>query len=163
MRKDPQQFRIYRWEAEWGKPWNSKTLSQDECRAAIESACALYDVPAPSVHFRAVKRGWTFFDPNDHSIHIMSKDMNEAVCLHEAAHAIHWYVTEAPDHRDHGPEWFAIYLNLLYRCRVAPRAALTASADERGLAYGDLSQHSPRRLRATYRALWRRVQAARET
>lgn len=158
--KDRQQKRVYRWEGEWAT-FTKKTLSQDECRAAVEAACASYDVPTPAVKFKRGKRGITYFDPEENVICFLPCHMNLGICLHEAAHAIHSYVTGDDAHEIHGPEWLAIYINLLRRFEVASLTALTASLTEHGAVYGDLDLHSPRRLRATYRDLWRVVEAAR--
>jgi hypothetical protein len=160
--RDRQQKRVYKWEGEWGRPWNRKTLTQDQCREVIAAACEWYSIPMPTLRFLVGRRGWTFYDPNDHSINLRQRHMNVAVCLHETAHAIHSHVTGDEDHEIHGPEWLAIYLWLLRRAEVASETALTKSVEAYGLSYGDLDRHSPRRLRATYRTLFRRVEAARE-
>lgn len=162
--KDPQARRLYDWENQWGAKWTTKQLTQDECREAIAHASLMYDMPLPAIRFFKGARGSTYYDPNDHSINLRPRHMNLAICLHETAHAVHSHVCgDEGEHEIHGPEWFAIYLNLLSSFDVAPLGALVAFADASGLRYADPSRHTPRRLRATYRDLCRRVAAARDS
>lgn len=158
---DRQQKRVYNWEKLW-PTWNRKTIGPDECRAIVEVACEWYSVPTPEVRFLKGRRGHTWYDPNDHSINLRPRHMNVAVCLHETAHAIHSYVLGDEAHEIHGPEFVAIYINLLTRAEVAAELALTESARACGVAVADLGRHSPRRLRASYRRLVREAEAARE-
>ena len=160
--RDRQQTRAYDWEGEW-PTFTKKTLTQDECRTAIVTASGLYNIPVPVIRFLPGKRGHTWYDPNDHTINLRPRHCNLGICLHETAHAIHSHVTGDEAHEIHGPEWLAIYINLLERFEIASLTALTASAEAHALVYADLAKHSPRRLRATYRGLWRKVQRERES
>jgi hypothetical protein len=159
--RDRQQKRVYAFESEW-PTWNRKTLTQDECRKVIEAACALYRIPMPAIRFLTGKLGHTYYDPNDHTINLRPRHMNAAVCLHETAHAVHSYICGDEVHEIHGPEWLAVYLWLLRKAEIASETALTASATAYGLTFKNLDEHSPRRLRRTYRSLSRAIERDRE-
>lgn len=153
---DKQKGRLYAFEDYWG--WNCKAATQDECRTIITWACDSYDVPVPTIRFRKWR---TWYDPDDHSIVLGNGNQNAAIALHEAAHAIHyWLVGEA--HEDHGPEWLAIYMWLLRSAKIAPEAPMKDTAAKFKLRWRELDRHSPRRVRATYASLCRSVDAARE-
>lgn len=157
--KDSQVKQVYKWEKEW-PTWNRPILTNDECRNIIQYACDLYDVPAPKLLFPRQLLGYSYYDPNDHTLLLRKRHRNIAVCLHEAAHAVHGYVC-GDNHEIHGPEWLTIYLWLLIHSGIASRTALLESASAYEVTYLDVPSHGPRRLRSTYRALWRAAERAR--
>lgn len=155
---DSQQIWVYYWEEMW-KWWNVQRLSKKECAKLLKWACRLYNVPAPSLKLHRPlpgKRWATAFDPSDYSITLSPQHMNEAVCLHEVAHAIHSLLTGDEAHEAHGPEWLALYIYLLDRLGLAPRIALFATAKVWRLKWKDLDKHNPLRIRKTYARLRRK-------
>jgi hypothetical protein len=127
---DAQQRRVYKWEGQF-RSFYERTITRDEARDLIHKASRRYGVIPPGVYFRT-KQGTTGrvtseYDPITHRITIGWCDCNHAIALHEAAHAItDWIYGE--DLPGHGERWLGIYLDLLEWQKVAPRAALHASA-----------------------------------
>jgi hypothetical protein len=127
---DPQQKRVYKWESQF-RSFCERTTTRDEVRWLIRKASKRYKIPAPGIYFRSKEesggRITSEYDPVTHRILIGWSDCNHAIALHEAAHAItDWLYGE--DLAGHGERWLGIYLDLLEWQKVAPRAALHASA-----------------------------------
>jgi hypothetical protein len=159
--KDSQVKRVYAWEKEW-PTWNKATISEEECVKIIQDACAAYGVPCPHIKFPRRLLGESYFDPNDQTLLLRKRHRNVAICLHEAAHAIHDYICGDAPHEIHGPEFVAIYLYLLNRAEVASMTALIESAKAYNVAFLPLKTHTPRQIRKTYRKLWVAAEALRD-
>ena len=150
---DSQRLLVYSWEGEW-PAWNVKNLDKDNIESAVEWSHKIYRLPPPKVEYRASDAGETWYDGETHVISVSQKARNAATILHEAAHSVHTLVT-GDNHEHHGPEWLAVYLWLLQKYGIASRRALLLSAKAIGLEFRPLVLHSPRRLKNTYRAMYR--------
>jgi len=135
---DPHRLTVYRWETGWHW-WNMNTLSLPKCRELILFACALYDVAPPVV--RLCGGEMSYSEPRRNLIALQSRSrrpgrggMNPATALHEAAHHIVDRLFGEVV-QDHGPTFLGVYLYLLWRAKVAPWPALTASARHHGLRW----------------------------
>ncbi len=159
MVRDDQQKAVYAWEDQW-KDWNRPTMSKQELRVLMRRAERLYGVEPAWLTFPKRNRGAhgkrlaSQYDPGTHAIHLRPRHRNVAVALHETAHAIHdclfgpW---SRPNLQAHGPLWLGIYLTLLISAKIAPRAALLASAKEKGLKWAPLGKVAPGKIRRFYR------------
>ncbi len=139
---DPQKAALYAWEDTWG-PWNYNALTLTECRAYIEEACRLYDVPPPRVRqHRSNEYSWCHVVMGIISLqggaHRARGGRNASQCLHEAAHwIVHKKWGDKP--QDHGPTFLGVYLWLMTEARLAPATALHASARAHGLSWRSTS------------------------
>lgn len=149
---DRQKFAVYAWETEW-PAWNHGVLTKATCTAVIRWACRKYKVKRPTVLFHSNRSGYSFYTGQPlHVISMQRNGMNDATCLHEAAHVIHeWYAGDA--HEVHGKEWLGIYLWLLRTFGRASEKALLLSAKACGLKFTPLDLSSPRRISTTYKAV----------
>lgn len=128
---DPQKDQLYVWEDSWWG-WNRNLLTLKYCRAAIETACAYYDVQPPKVTQHHV-RSLSYSIPVSRviSLQAVAPDgkggLNLPTALHEATHQIIWdkFKNRATDH---GPSFLGVYLWLLEKAGVATGEALSASA-----------------------------------
>lgn len=139
---DPQKDALYRWEEAW-RDWNLSRLTLKECRKLIHGACKRFRLNSPRVRQHTV-RSISFCIPRIGVISLQGVGIkkfggttggkNEATALHEAAHYIVWHrFGERP--QDHGPTFFGVYMNLLECAKIAPIAALHASARAAGLRW----------------------------
>jgi len=139
--EDPQKEAVYSWEDAW-EPWCRNSLTLTQCRDWIESACRLYDVPAPRVRqHRSREFSWCHIGLGVISIQGGKRDAqggrNCATALHEAAHWIVFTLFgEQP--QDHGPTFLGVYMWLLENSRIAPRSALHGSARHYGLKWREM-------------------------
>ena len=144
--RDRQQQAVYSWEESF-RSFIEHTATRAQVRRLIGRACAMYGVTPPSVQFRSKANGrhvrlTSDYDPSLQLITIGFKDCNHAIAMHEAAHAI---VDELYENVEtHGPEFMGVYLELLEWAKVAPRSALHASAQAKGL---DWRTRLPKRAR----------------
>lgn len=148
---DPQQELVYEWESDF-RDFNRRTLTLDECRKFVHTACARYGAPPPKV--RAHRKGGITFYQADKvprkakdilAVHQVVKGSavvsfradgrNPAVALHEAAHAILNYWLPLGGVEDHGKEFLGVYFWLLLRAEIMPAPALEASARAAGLSW----------------------------
>jgi hypothetical protein len=154
--RDVQQQTVYKWEGEWEAWVTREFLTVSRPRELVRRACKRYRVPPPVVkgHHR-VTGGTSFYEPNLHRIELRKRHWNVAIALHEAAHAItDWLI--GPDQPAHGPEWMAVYLDLLATYKVAPRVALEASARAHGIRWSRAA--GPREFKRLHK---RRIRVAR--
>lgn len=141
-RPDPQLSRAYKWEASF-IDWDRSTRTLGEVRGIIDWACLTYGVRPPRVTQHP--EYYASFS-QDRLISFNRWQRNPAVALHEAAH----FISDAifgDTIAHHAPEWLGIYIWLLEAYKVAPRAALHASAKAAGLRWLPASVISPKRLR----------------
>lgn len=146
---DAQCKALYKWEGEWAS-FNMKTINLKDCRKLVRWCCKAYKVPMPKLYTHPKKRGSSFSCDDPYIIVLNRSHMNIGICLHEAAHTIHSYLM-GDVHEGHGPQFLAIYLNLLFRAKVASRKAITLSMKSHGLRWRPLTLLSPTRIRKTYR------------
>jgi hypothetical protein len=139
--KDPQQRRVYAWEAQWAD-WNARACTLGKAREYVSWACGLYRVKPPRV--RQHPGNEYSFSQGD-LISFNHSQVNRAIALHEAAHYICDHLFDVGD-QHHCREWFAIYLWLLIKARIAPIIALFASARAKRIRWLPLWQISPKRL-----------------
>lgn len=146
-RGDPQKDAVYTWEGEW-RDWAERRISLPECTDVIRMACRHYRVRPPRVSAWSRNFCWSPDVLAKTSTKILERPViwlnkggqNWATCLHEAAHWILLHL--APRVADHGPTWLGVYMWLLERASIAPRAALTASARKHKLRYKRRSPES---------------------
>jgi len=122
-------------------------------RKWVRWACARYRIPPPVTTGCRLNKGTSFYDPETHRILLRPRHWNTAIALHEAAHAITDYLL-GHDLPAHGPQWLAVYMDLLSAAGVAPRAALEASARAKGLSWSRVK--TPSQFRSRFRARIRR-------
>lgn len=137
---DPQRHLVYDWEDTW-RDWQLNTLTLTECRYAVRTACKRYGIKPPRVK-QHNRRSLSWCDGKIMSLQAKGfrrrGGKNLATVLHETAHCI---VLRVFGHRvhDHGPTFLGVFLWLLEEARVAPRAALFASARSHGLRWREMS------------------------
>lgn len=159
---DSQRETVYRWESEFPY-WSEKRMDEADCVRAIEWACGYYKIPVPKITFHSNRKGysWSQGFPEYH-ISLQQRGMNAATCLHEVAHLVHDYITgpsTASGHEGHGPEWLAIYMWLLIKSGILSKRATELSIRDIGLKWVEpMSLLSPRRIRKTYKQLYKQEQ-----
>lgn len=155
---DPQRDKLYAVESKFLN-WNRKTDSLKTCRGYVRTACAYYGIPPPSVKSHGGRAySWSQADENfahtttaraaGKSRSVISfnrlRGLNIPTALHEAAHAI--AATLLPwEMADHDPRFVGIYLWLLVKAKIAPRAALEAALHAGGVTWE--TKTSPRSLK----------------
>jgi hypothetical protein len=133
-----QRENIYRFEDDF-PGWSRNQLTLAECRTLIRSACAAYGVPAARVR-QHHQRSMSWCIPATGLISLQARGpqnrggKNAATALHEAAHHI-VYALYGNRVDDHGPTFAGVYLALLVKANVAPRAALEAQMRYRGVKW----------------------------
>lgn len=129
--RDPHQKAVYEWEEDWAD-WNRQTLTLPEMRAHVRVACKLYGLKAPPVR-QHPGRMMSYSLDDGSLISFNHTHKNAAIALHEAAH----YIADRlhPGAQPHGPTWLGIYMRLLERAEVAPRAALHHTARKHKLRW----------------------------
>lgn len=164
---DPQQYRAYAWEGSL-YDWSTERLSDKALTTAVAKACRMYRVPVPAVHFARAdtykgRKLTSSYDPNDHSITLRPRHRNLNTALHEAAHAVTDYVLGPWSTEAHGKEWLGVFMVILERFKLSPRAALAASAEAKGLKFEPYGRVSPKAIRKTFRKLYRANSSERRT
>jgi hypothetical protein len=91
------------------------------------------------------KDNLSYFDPSTNRILLLRHHHNDAVALHEAAHAIIWH-RFGHKRIDHGKAWLGVYMWLMVEHQVAPQTALEASMSEHALEWDPIAESSPRNL-----------------
>lgn len=145
---DIQKDSLYAWESLW-KDWNRKTDSLSTCRQYVRTACAHYNVPPPTVKSHG-GRAYSYYQAESAYASITTirtpgkvkssisfnkeRGLNIPTALHEAAHAIA-AVLLPWEMADHDPRFVGIYLWLLTKAKIAPKAALEASLLARGVKW----------------------------
>lgn len=142
--RDPQAQRIYAWEEKW-LDWNRRTLTRDDVESLVQKSTREYGMVSPRVKYH---RGKEYSYCQGDVISFNLHDCNPAIVLHECAH----YITDAlfsPAEKlaAHSPQFMGVYLYLLEWHRVAPRAALHASAKAARIQWVPTGMISPKRLR----------------
>ena len=133
---DPQRQALYDWEAQW-LGWELDTLTLGECRVMVRTACRLARVPYVPTRQHS---GTSEYDCIRNRITLQQRGRrgrggkNPAQVLHEVAHYI-VFRRSGWRPQDHGPTFLGVFLWLLASARVAPRAALEASARAAGLKW----------------------------
>ena len=146
---DSQCKALYKWEGEF-PCFDNKMLTLKQCRSAVAWACKLYRVPIPPVSIHPLKKGSSFSCDDPYMLCLNKRHMNVGICLHESAHAIHTYLM-GHAHETHGPQFLAIYMNLLLKAGGISKRALISSLKSLDLEWRPLSLLSPHRIRKTYR------------
>lgn len=135
VKDDPQGLAVYTWE-EGFADWNRQTLSIRQVRDYIVVACRTYGLDSPPVKLhagRALAYSWS----DGSGISFPRWLCNPAIALHEASHFIADKLF--PQAQTHGRLWLGVYMGLLVKARVAPYAALRASAREYGLRWRQIT------------------------
>lgn len=158
MPDDKQQKRAYDWEDGW-LHWNKATLTPHQVRGVVQRACSKYRIPVPVCRFHTAdhvkgKLHPTQYDPNEHYIEFRPRHHNEAIALHESAHAIVDTLL-GPYREAHGPYWLGVYLWLLQDHGLAPKDALLASAKNARLTWAPLGKIAPNKIRTSYKKMIR--------
>jgi hypothetical protein len=137
---DPQKPLVYLWEDGF-RSFDERTMTQRQVRRLVRRLCRKWELQLIPVAFLPKSsRVWSDYDALANRLTFNYKQCNEAIVCHEVAH---YYMTVyEPDAEDHGPEFFAVYLDMLVFAQVAPRIALTASAAAKGIRW---KQNSARR------------------
>ena len=142
--EDPQRHLVYDWEDEW-RDWQLNTLTLEECRVAVRTACKLYGLKPPAVKQHKY-RGMSWCDGRVISMQAVGfrsrGGKNIATTLHETAHFIVMRLYPRYRH-DHGPTYLGVFLWLLQAAKVAPRIALHASARYFGLRWREVPPCKP--------------------
>lgn len=142
---DRQKDKVYAWEDQW-LHWQGANAPTKMMRAWVRWACKLYDVPPPVVRKVPAKLGYSYYEDRDHSIGLAPKHHAIAVALHETAHAIAVHYRGVNGH-GHGPDFMGIFLYLLETAGIAPRSALRASVEAKGIKYTRLRDIHPKYIR----------------
>lgn len=137
-RPDPWGPRLYSFEDDWDS-WGKATLTLAECRAVANAACSAFNLKPVSVR-QHESRAMSFChiddsDPPEFFISMRLDHKNVPMVLHEVSHYITDRMYGLKKTQDHGPTFQGIYFWLLARAGVAPREALAASAQRRGLRW----------------------------
>lgn len=130
---DPQKPLVYLWEDGF-RSFDERTMTQAQVRRLARRLWRRWKLdPIPIKFFPKGNRTWSEYAVKTNSLAFNYKQCCEAIVCHEIAH---YYMTiYEPDAEDHGPEFFAVYLDMLVFAKVAPRIALTASAAAKGIRW----------------------------
>lgn len=145
-KSDPQQYRLYRMEAEAiGCPYSAR-LSRKQIRRLVRAICKHYGVPQAVVQFRDLK-GWSaHWESTDSGVIVFNPNKGTAMCvltvLHELAHHLHCHLLGPANagHAGiaaHGPGFMACYMSILDTARMIPVCAMKAICDQYRIQYVD--------------------------
>ncbi len=139
--RDFQRARVYRWEAAHvlGQPGASEPLPLDACRALVDAVFRWAERPDPATAAAGAwspprvtdGRGRRHACGSRQAIKLPRWARTRAIVLHECAHGL------AADL--HGPEFVAVYVDLLARFAGLDPTALRASTDAAGVAVAPAS------------------------
>lgn len=155
-RNDPQQEKAYAWEGDFCD-WAGAHATRAAMRKAVLECCSIYRVPAPEVWFRAKNRGargrklTSYYQPGSHIIVIRPRHMNLNTAVHEASHAVVDWILGWSSTQPHGPEWVGVFITLLDRMKIAPRAGLEAHARSMRLKFCSEGIVAPGKIRVRFR------------
>ena len=129
---DFQRSRVYRWEAGHVLPHSTEPISLDACRALVREAYLWAEAPIARTAGWAPPevtdgRGRRHASGSREVIKLPRWARTRPVVLHECAHGL------ARD--KHGPEFVAVYLDLLERFLGLGRAGLVASLTAEGVRF----------------------------
>lgn len=150
---DFQQCEVYAWEDSF-TVWAGSRATPKELRRALVKAARLYRVPVPELLFyrhngnARYKIASSLYEPEFHRIRLRPRHRRLNVVLHEAAHGITDWLLGPYSRAAHGKAWLGVYIELLARFKVMPRAALEFSAKQAGLKWS--RRCSPGRIRRNY-------------
>jgi len=129
---DPQKHLIYEWEDGF-RSFDERTMTREQVLRLVRRICRQWRIPAPRIRFLPKsKRQWSYVE--DDLIAMNYEQCNEAIVAHEMAHYVVDQSYPVPP-EVHGPEFMAIYLEMLVFAQVAPRTALCASLLEKGIEW----------------------------
>jgi hypothetical protein len=130
---DPQQELVYRWEDGF-RCFGERTMTRAQVVRLVRRLARKWRLPVPPVGFMPkAKREWSYLQRG--RIVMNYGQCNEGIVCHEMAHHAITCEYDEGDVEDHGPEFFAIYLDMLEFTKVAPRIALEASAFKAGIVW----------------------------
>lgn len=135
---DPQQKRVYAWEAAHVEPFDKSSLSNAEIRALTESACKLFAVPTPELHFKKTNASCKAF-PSQNKIAIAAWGRTKTTVLHEVAHIIDFKYTSGR-YGGHGPTFLGFAIFLYSRFLKIETSLLVQSSYGMGLKSVDVSK-----------------------
>jgi hypothetical protein len=131
--RDIQKSLVYLWEDGF-RSFDERTMTREQVMRLVRRLARKWRVPVPPVDFLPkASRVWSEFDEATGVLTFNYRQCNEAIVCHEMAHLV--TANNYQEVEDHGPEFFAIYLEMLVYAKVAPRIALTASAAAKGLRW----------------------------
>jgi hypothetical protein len=130
---DPQRHLVYAWEDEW-RCFGERSLTREQAERCVRRLARKWSVPVPTLVFLPRgNREWSYVQGERLALNF--DQCCEAIVAHEMAH---WVVGhEYPDgtYQIHGPEFVAIYIEMLVYLKEAPRTAICASLLERGIEW----------------------------
>lgn len=130
---DPQKHLIYSWEDQW-RFFGDRSLTQAQARRVIKRLARQWSVPMPTLRFlRRGVREWSYVQGQVLALNY--EQCNEPIVCHEMAHWVMDHEYPVGTFHTHGPEFMAIYLEMLVYMEEAPRVALCASLLARGIEW----------------------------
>lgn len=130
---DPQKQLVYLWEDGF-RSFDERTMTQAQVRGLVLRIARQWELDLIPVRFlKKGSRTWSEYDALENTLTFNYQQCNEAIVCHEMAH--YAMTIDNPEAEDHGPDFFAVYLDMLVFAKVAPRIALTASAAAMGLRW----------------------------
>lgn len=135
---DPQQYLVYRMEAEAFGGRGYFWLTRPEIKRFAKSVCKNYRVPQVKIKFDDLGR-WAAEWCSDGKITFGKKKTSQdlVTLIHELAHHIHHHLVNSEGHEDHGPQFMACYMSVLDTARVIPVVGMRAICESYRVKYND--------------------------
>ena len=125
--RDSQRSKVYTWEQNLS---SEEELTSMQCEKLAERICKAYDCTTPRIKFINSRHGGALYC-YDHVIKLPWWARNRLTLLHELSHAIlHRKIIGWNTLAAHGPEFVALYIDLLSRYRIAHKKELLRSAKQ---------------------------------
>lgn len=136
-KSDPQQYRVYRMEAECIGAKKYVELSLPKLRRFARAVCRAYGMPQVRVEFADLGEwGAEWSPPATIKINPYKQGTRDLVTLaHELAHHLHEYLAPGADHEPHGPEFMLCYVSILDTARMIPAVGMMAVLDKYKIRY----------------------------
>ena len=131
--RDPQRHLVYSWEDEW-RCFGDRSLTQAQARRCVRRLARKWSVPRPRLVFLPKRvREWSYVQGDVLALNY--GQCCEAIVAHEMAHWVVEHEYPAGTYFVHGPEFVAIYIEMLVYMGEAPRTALCSSLAEKGIEW----------------------------
>lgn len=130
---DPQKPLIYAWEDGF-RSFDERTMTRAQVRRLVSRICRKWRVPLPRIRFLPKGyREWSYIEGN--LLAMNYSQCNEAIVAHEMAHYVVDHSYPEGTFEIHGPEFVALYIEMLVYAQVAPRVAIVASLIDKGIEW----------------------------
>jgi hypothetical protein len=136
--KDPQQKRVYIWEAEHVERFDKILLSNDEVKEIILKTSVYLNLNKPKIKIKKSDANCRAY-PLDNTIVITQWGKTATTVLHELAHIADYQLTKGHSGMGHGPAFLSIAIALYSKFLGIEKKYLMQTASGMGLSCFDLS------------------------